>query len=154
MILIFRTDRSGQTVQTHIRLLLEEQSDQGLHCLLFHLRLFDRIPEMGPITFESSTKFRNFTVPTESVCCRSCVTVFSMSFCVASMFSVAACVSEFCTVSCSIGACWDCEVLGLPADATMRSMAAWAATITIYEPHREKTGFLLMRKQRRRSASR
>ena len=30
------TDRSGQTVQTQIRLFLEEQSDQGLHCLLFH----------------------------------------------------------------------------------------------------------------------
>ena len=29
MILSFRTDRSGQTVQTQIRLLLEEQSDQG-----------------------------------------------------------------------------------------------------------------------------
>ena len=25
-----------QKVQTQIRLLLEEQSDQGLHCLLFH----------------------------------------------------------------------------------------------------------------------
>ena len=37
MILIFRTDLTGQTVQTQIRLLLEEQSDQGLHCLLFHL---------------------------------------------------------------------------------------------------------------------
>ena len=44
MILSFRTDRSGQTVQTQIRLLLEEQSDQGLHCLLFHLQLFDEIP--------------------------------------------------------------------------------------------------------------
>ena len=33
MILSFWTD----TVQTQIRLLLEEQSDQGLHCLLFHL---------------------------------------------------------------------------------------------------------------------
>ena len=33
MILSFQTDRSGQTVQTQIRLLLEEQSDQGLHCL-------------------------------------------------------------------------------------------------------------------------
>ena len=32
MTLSFRTDRSGQTVQTQIRLLLEEQSDQGLHC--------------------------------------------------------------------------------------------------------------------------
>ena len=32
MILNFRADRSGQTLQTQIRLLLEEQSDQGLHC--------------------------------------------------------------------------------------------------------------------------
>ena len=39
MILSFRTDRSGQTVQTQIRLLLEEQSDQGLHCLQFRLQL-------------------------------------------------------------------------------------------------------------------
>ena len=30
MILSFRIDRSGQTVQTQIRLLLEEQSDQEL----------------------------------------------------------------------------------------------------------------------------
>ena len=30
MILNFRTDRSGQTVQTQIRLLLEEQSDEGV----------------------------------------------------------------------------------------------------------------------------
>ena len=44
MIQSFRTFRSGQTVQTQIRLLLEEQSDQGLHCLLFHLHLFDKIP--------------------------------------------------------------------------------------------------------------
>ena len=36
----FWTNRSGQTVQTQIRLLLEEQYDQGLHCLLFHLHLF------------------------------------------------------------------------------------------------------------------
>ena len=41
MTLSFRTDRSGQTVQTQIRLLLEEQSDQGLHCLLFHWHLLD-----------------------------------------------------------------------------------------------------------------
>ena len=26
------------------RMLLEEQSDQGLHCLLFNLHLFDDIP--------------------------------------------------------------------------------------------------------------
>ena len=44
MILSFLTDRSGQTVQTEINLLLEEQSDQGLHCLLFHLNVFDEIP--------------------------------------------------------------------------------------------------------------
>ena len=35
---------SGQTVQTQIRLLLEEQSDRGLHCLLFCLHVFDKIP--------------------------------------------------------------------------------------------------------------
>ena len=45
MTLSFRTDRSRQTVQTKIRLLLEEQSDQGLHCLLFNLHLFDNIVE-------------------------------------------------------------------------------------------------------------
>ena len=43
MILSFCTDRSGQTVQTQIGLLLEEQSDQGLHCLLFHLHHYDTI---------------------------------------------------------------------------------------------------------------
>ena len=45
MILSFRTDRSGQTVQTQIRLLLEEQSDQGLHCLQFPLHLLDALLE-------------------------------------------------------------------------------------------------------------
>ena len=35
----FWTDRFGQTVQPYIRLLLEEQSDQGPHCLLFHFHL-------------------------------------------------------------------------------------------------------------------
>ena len=44
MTLCFQTDRSGQTVQTQIRLLQEEQSNQGLHCLLFHLHHFDKIP--------------------------------------------------------------------------------------------------------------
>ena len=43
MILSFRTDRPGQTVQTHIRLLLEEQSDQGLHCLPFRLHHLDSL---------------------------------------------------------------------------------------------------------------
>ena len=74
MILNFRTDRSGQTVQTQIRLLLEEQSDQGLHCLLFHLHVFDKIPSGLAFLFEflvnyskvfceiDSEKFRNFKV--------------------------------------------------------------------------------------------
>ena len=44
IILSFQTNRSGQTVQTKIRLLLEEQSDHGLYCLLFHLHFFDEIP--------------------------------------------------------------------------------------------------------------
>ena len=44
MIQSFRTDKSGQTVQTQIRLLLEEQSDQGLHCLLFHLHGSHKLP--------------------------------------------------------------------------------------------------------------
>ena len=43
MILSFRTDRPGQTVQTQIRLLLEEQSDQGLHCLPFRLHHLDSL---------------------------------------------------------------------------------------------------------------
>ena len=42
--LSFRTDRSEQTVQTQIRLLLEEQSDQGLHCLPFRLHRLDSLP--------------------------------------------------------------------------------------------------------------
>ena len=46
----YRTDRSGQTVQTQIRLrlLLEEQSDQGLHCLLFHLHHLSKFPKVWP----------------------------------------------------------------------------------------------------------
>ena len=43
MILSFRTDMLGQTVQTQIRLLLEEQSDQGLHCLPFRLHRLDSL---------------------------------------------------------------------------------------------------------------
>ena len=37
----FWTDRCEQTVQTQIRLLLEEQSDQSLHCFLFSLHLLE-----------------------------------------------------------------------------------------------------------------
>ena len=43
ILLSFRTDRPGQTVQTQIRLLLEEQSDQGLHCLPFRLHRLDSL---------------------------------------------------------------------------------------------------------------
>ena len=43
MILSFRTDMPGQTVQTQIRLILEEQSDQGLHCLPFRLHRLDSL---------------------------------------------------------------------------------------------------------------
>ena len=42
MILSFRTDMPGHTVQTQIRLLLE-QSDQGLHYLPFRLRRLDSL---------------------------------------------------------------------------------------------------------------
>ena len=40
-ILCIWTDRSQQTVQTKIRLLLKKQSDQGLRCLPFHQHLLD-----------------------------------------------------------------------------------------------------------------
>ena len=43
-ILSFRTYRSRESVQIQIRRLLEEQSDQGLHCLLLHFHLSDEIP--------------------------------------------------------------------------------------------------------------
>ena len=48
----FRTDRSGQTVQTQIRLLLEEQSEQGLHCLRFRLHLLGELPFGKAILFK------------------------------------------------------------------------------------------------------
>ena len=44
MILSFWTDMPGQTVQTQIRLLLEEeQSDLSLHCLPFRLHRLDSL---------------------------------------------------------------------------------------------------------------
>ena len=43
IILNIGTDRSEQTVQTQIRLLLMEQSDQGLLCLLFCLHLLNTL---------------------------------------------------------------------------------------------------------------
>ena len=46
------SDGSGQTEQIQIRLLLYEQSDQGLHCLLFNLHDFDKIPSGLAFLFE------------------------------------------------------------------------------------------------------
>ena len=43
MIISFWTDWSGQIVQTHIRLFLEEQSDQGLHYLQYCLHLLNAL---------------------------------------------------------------------------------------------------------------
>ena len=40
MFLNFPTDRPRQTVKTHIRLLLEKQSAQGLYCLPFRRHFF------------------------------------------------------------------------------------------------------------------
>ena len=42
-ILCIGTDRSRQTVQTKIRLLLKKQSDQGLRCLPLHQLLLDAL---------------------------------------------------------------------------------------------------------------
>ena len=42
-VLCIGTDRSQQTVQTKIRLLLKKQSDQGLCCLPFHQHLLDAL---------------------------------------------------------------------------------------------------------------
>ena len=57
MVICFPTDRSGQTVQTRIRLLLvKEQSDLSLHCLQFHLHLFKEMSRvMRKPTFWFST---------------------------------------------------------------------------------------------------
>ena len=52
MILSFRTDWSRQTVQTQIRLFLEEQSDQGLHWLQFRLHL------LGALLFGKAILFK------------------------------------------------------------------------------------------------
>ena len=57
MILSFRTDWSGQIVQTQIRLLLEEQSDQGLHYLQYCVHLLDALL-YGKTSFSS---FKIFT---------------------------------------------------------------------------------------------
>ena len=60
MFLSFRTDRSGQTVQTQIRLLL----DQSLHCLQFLCIFWMHYSKETPScsTFRMITGVRNFTV--------------------------------------------------------------------------------------------
>ena len=75
--LSFRTDRAGQTGQTQIRLLLEKQSDQGLHRLPFRLYTSDSLfhGRATLLKFEDNYSyfsgvriFRHFTVwPEESV---------------------------------------------------------------------------------------
>ena len=45
----------GQTVQTQIRLLLEKQSDQGFHCLPFHLHRLDSMVEPHSSNFRVIT---------------------------------------------------------------------------------------------------
>ena len=67
MILSFRTDRPWQIVKTQIRLLLEEQSDQGLHCLSFHLHfLYTSHHRLNFCWITANIfgvrKFRSFTV--------------------------------------------------------------------------------------------
>ena len=66
MILSFQTDRSGQTVQTQIRLLLEEQSDQGLHCMLFHWHHFDK--RFGLFVWISGRLQQRFWASQKGVC--------------------------------------------------------------------------------------
>ena len=53
-----RTDRTDKTVKTRIRLLLEEQSDQGLHCLPFYLLYLLNILQGKPELFN----FRIFSL--------------------------------------------------------------------------------------------
>ena len=76
MIQCFRTDRSGRTVQTQIRLPLEEQSDQGLHCLQCRLQPLDAYSTVKPpctnfrvitANFSGVRIFRIFTVYHKSV---------------------------------------------------------------------------------------
>ena len=53
---------SWQTVQTQIRLLLEEQSDQGLHCLSIHLYHLDKFRNGNASLFEFSVDYSKFLV--------------------------------------------------------------------------------------------
>ena len=60
MILNIGTDRSEQTVQTQIRLLLMEQSDQGLLCLLFCLHFLNTILHCKIQLFQLYDNYGNY----------------------------------------------------------------------------------------------
>ena len=55
------TDRCEQTVQTQIRLLLMEQSDQGLHCLLFYPHFLNAFWQCKtiPLHFYNNKSYRD-----------------------------------------------------------------------------------------------
>ena len=59
MILSFWIDKPGQTVQTQIRLLLE-QSDQGLHCLPFRLHRLDSLLYGRAILFKFLSDYNKY----------------------------------------------------------------------------------------------
>ena len=60
IILNIGTDMSEQTVQTQIRLLLMEQSDQGLLCLLFCLHLLNTILHCKIQKFQLYDNYGNY----------------------------------------------------------------------------------------------
>ena len=80
MILSFMTDRSGQTVETQIRLPLEEQSDQGLHCLQFRLHLLDAL-------LYSKASLFNFRVITANFLGVQIFRSFTVTHCCDDLFS-------------------------------------------------------------------
>ena len=61
MIPSYRIDRSWQTVQTQIRLLLEEQPDQDLYCLLFHLYFLVKYPKVWPLCLNFRLNIAKFS---------------------------------------------------------------------------------------------
>ena len=65
---------SEQTVQTQNRLLLEEQSDQGLHCLLFHLHIFNKIPHVWAFCLKLR---RNIAATSLKIVCKNLYSVKS-----------------------------------------------------------------------------
>ena len=54
------TCRSMQKVQTQMRLLLKELSDQGVYCLSFHQHLLDPLLQCKTIYYISDAIFSNF----------------------------------------------------------------------------------------------